>query len=105
MRLPTSWILLRLPLRRRVANVRVHSWLRQWIETNRRKPLSHHGRTTFTSNIMLGIHSRLVDLEGVPTEIMVQAFADRVLILVTQMGKVGNLVHLQHFAYDSITDL
>jgi len=54
---------------------------------------------------MLGIHSRLVDLEGVPTEIMVQAFADRVLILVTQMGKVGNLVHLQHFAYDSITDL
>ncbi|OAX41976.1 hypothetical protein K503DRAFT_734628 [Rhizopogon vinicolor AM-OR11-026] len=41
---------------------------------------------------MLSIHSRCVDIERVPTEIMVQAFADRVLVLVTQMGKVGNLI-------------
>ncbi|KAG0707667.1 hypothetical protein DFH29DRAFT_592474 [Suillus ampliporus] len=41
---------------------------------------------------MLSIHSTSVDIEGVPTEIMVQAFADRVLVLVTQMGKVGNLI-------------
>ncbi|KAG1754659.1 hypothetical protein EDB19DRAFT_1626090 [Suillus lakei] len=41
---------------------------------------------------MLSIHSTSVDLEGVPTEIMVQGFADRILVLVTQMGKVGNLI-------------
>ncbi|KAG1756684.1 uncharacterized protein EDB91DRAFT_1093919, partial [Suillus paluster] len=41
---------------------------------------------------MLSIHSTSVDIEGVPTEIMVQAFADRILVLVTQMGKVGNLI-------------
>ena len=27
------------------------------------------------------------------TELIVQPFADRILVLVTQMGKVGNLVH------------
>lgn len=47
--------------------------------------------TTFIT--MLSIHSRSIEIEGVPTEIMVQAFADRVLVLVTQLGKVGNLVH------------
>lgn len=31
-------------------------------------------------------------LDGKPTEIMLQTFTDRVLVLVTQMGKVGNLV-------------
>ncbi|KAG2078226.1 hypothetical protein BDR04DRAFT_1087977 [Suillus decipiens] len=41
---------------------------------------------------MLNIHSISVELEGVPTEIMVQGFADRILVLVTQMGKVGNLI-------------
>ncbi|KAG1827192.1 uncharacterized protein BJ212DRAFT_1310805 [Suillus subaureus] len=41
---------------------------------------------------MLSIHSTSVELEGVPTEIMVQGFADRILVLVTQMGKVGNLI-------------
>ena len=35
-----------------------------------------------------------------------QAFADRVLVLVTQLGKVGNLVHLiAAFTTDSITDI
>jgi hypothetical protein len=42
---------------------------------------------------MLSIHSTSVELEGAHTEIMVQGFADRILVLVTQMGKVGNLVH------------
>ncbi|KAG2041588.1 hypothetical protein BDR03DRAFT_913113 [Suillus americanus] len=41
---------------------------------------------------MLRIHSTSVELEGVLTEIMVQGFADRTLVLVTQMGKVGNLI-------------
>ncbi|KAG2349786.1 hypothetical protein BDR05DRAFT_986195 [Suillus weaverae] len=41
---------------------------------------------------MLSIHSTSVELEGVPTDIMVQGFADRILVLVTQMGKVGNLI-------------
>ncbi|KAG2157204.1 hypothetical protein DEU56DRAFT_763458 [Suillus clintonianus] len=41
---------------------------------------------------MLSIHSTSIDLESVPTEIMIQAFADRILVLVTQMGKVGNLI-------------
>ncbi|KAG1803768.1 uncharacterized protein HD556DRAFT_1330194 [Suillus plorans] len=41
---------------------------------------------------MLSIHSTSVELEGVPTEIMVQGFADRILVLVMQLGKVGNLI-------------
>lgn len=32
------------------------------------------------------------NLNGHSTEILVQTFADRVLVLVTQMGKVGTLV-------------
>jgi len=33
-------------------------------------------------------------VRGLRTELIVQPFADRTLVLVTQMGKVGNLVHL-----------
>jgi hypothetical protein len=33
------------------------------------------------------------DLEGIPTDVLVQKYADRVLVLVTQLGKVGNLVY------------
>jgi hypothetical protein len=33
------------------------------------------------------------DLNGTPTDIVFQAFADRILVLVTQMGKIGTLVH------------
>ena len=32
------------------------------------------------------------ELNGVPTETLIQVFADRILVLVTQLGKVGNLV-------------
>ncbi|KAJ7219346.1 hypothetical protein GGX14DRAFT_516397 [Mycena pura] len=32
------------------------------------------------------------ELQGVPTEILVQTFADRILVLVTQLGRVGNLI-------------
>lgn len=32
------------------------------------------------------------DIAGQPTQIVLQTFADRILILVTQVGKVGNLV-------------
>ncbi|KAF7294870.1 hypothetical protein MIND_01024900 [Mycena indigotica] len=31
-------------------------------------------------------------LEGVQTEVVIQRFVDRVLVLVTQLGKVGNLI-------------
>jgi len=31
-------------------------------------------------------------LDGIETELLVQSFSDRVLVLITQVGKVGNLV-------------
>ena len=31
-------------------------------------------------------------INGIHTEVVLQPFADRILILVTQLGKVGNLV-------------
>ena len=33
-----------------------------------------------------------VEIEGVKTEVLIQSFIDRVLLLVTQLGKVGCLV-------------
>ena len=36
------------------------------------------------------------NLNGIPTEVVIQAFADRILVLITQVGKVGTLVHLIH---------
>lgn len=33
-------------------------------------------------------------LDDVETEVVIQNYADRVLVLVTQLGKVGNLVHI-----------
>ncbi|KAF8921211.1 hypothetical protein CPB85DRAFT_1381706 [Mucidula mucida] len=32
------------------------------------------------------------DLNGINTEVVIQTFADRILVLVTQLGKVGNLI-------------
>ncbi|KAI8989686.1 hypothetical protein BD414DRAFT_521970 [Trametes punicea] len=32
------------------------------------------------------------DLDGVQTDVLLQAFADRILVLVTQIGKVGSLI-------------
>lgn len=34
------------------------------------------------------------ELDGERTEVLLQAFSDRILVLVTQVGKVGNLVSL-----------
>ncbi|TDL28518.1 hypothetical protein BD410DRAFT_737920 [Rickenella mellea] len=31
-------------------------------------------------------------LDGVPTDVIIQHFADRILVLVTQLGKVGTLI-------------
>jgi len=31
-------------------------------------------------------------INGIQTEVVLQPFADRILILITQLGKVGNLV-------------
>ncbi|KAF8625801.1 hypothetical protein AX15_005188 [Amanita polypyramis BW_CC] len=36
--------------------------------------------------------SRTRELGGYPTTVVVQPFADRVLVLVTQLGKIGNLI-------------
>lgn len=43
--------------------------------------------------MMLTLQQTSRDLNGISTQILVQAFADRILVLVTQMGKVGTLVH------------
>ena len=32
------------------------------------------------------------DVESVPTDVVLQVFADRIVVLVTQLGKVGTLV-------------
>ncbi|KAH7913731.1 hypothetical protein BJ138DRAFT_1145399 [Hygrophoropsis aurantiaca] len=32
------------------------------------------------------------ELDGIHTELVIQAFADRIFVLITQMGKVGNLI-------------
>lgn len=42
------------------------------------------------------------DIAGHPTQIVFQAFSDRILVLVTQVGKVGNLVSLKLLLYDSL---
>jgi len=34
------------------------------------------------------------ELNEIPTDVLIQSYADRILVLVTQMGKVGNLVPL-----------
>ena len=43
-----------------------------------------------TSMLQTAICTRI--LEGVQTDILLQAFADRIVVLVTQLGKVGSLV-------------
>lgn len=37
------------------------------------------------------------ELDGAQTEVLLQAFADRILVLITQVGKVGTLVSLVTF--------
>lgn len=32
------------------------------------------------------------ELNEIPTDVLIQSYADRILVLITQMGKVGNLV-------------
>jgi len=44
------------------------------------------------------------NLNGKDTQVFVQTFADRILVLVTQMGKVGNLV-LIHFLHPILATL
>ncbi|KAG6336413.1 hypothetical protein ID866_2686 [Astraeus odoratus] len=43
---------------------------------------------------MLDFCQTSVDIDGVRTDILVQPFADRTFVQVTQLGKMGNLVHL-----------
>ncbi|KAI5123616.1 hypothetical protein M0805_003432 [Coniferiporia weirii] len=50
--------------------------------------------------------SRLLrTLEGVETEVVIQNYADRVLVLVTQLGKVGNLIQASIPATASLAPL
>lgn len=37
------------------------------------------------------------EVESVPTEVVLQIFADRIMVLVTQLGKVGTLVRLERY--------
>ncbi|KAI0372919.1 hypothetical protein BV20DRAFT_1014125 [Pilatotrama ljubarskyi] len=41
---------------------------------------------------MLQTSTAARDIDGVQTDVLIQAFADRVLVLVTQLGKVGSLI-------------
>lgn len=41
---------------------------------------------------MLKFSQASVDIDGVQTDVLVQPFADRIFVLITQLGKVGNLV-------------
>lgn len=42
----------------------------------------------------IGVRQTARLVEGVPTQVVAQSYADRVLILVTQMGKVGSLTQV-----------
>ena len=46
------------------------------------------------------------ELNGISTEVLIQTFADRILILITQLGKVGNLVcyHLEVYQCGSVNE-
>ena len=41
---------------------------------------------------MLQSATSVRELEGIQTDVLLQAFADRIVVLVTQLGKVGSLV-------------
>lgn len=51
---------------------------------------------------MLDSRSTSRSVDGILTEIVLQAYADRILVLITQMGKVGNLVQFSHYYDGSI---
>ncbi|EIN07292.1 hypothetical protein PUNSTDRAFT_144807 [Punctularia strigosozonata HHB-11173 SS5] len=41
---------------------------------------------------MITSTSKSREIAGVPTDVILQPFADRILVLITQLGKVGNLI-------------
>lgn len=47
-----------------------------------------------TTSTMLTTSQLTRELEGIKTDVVIQAFADQILVLVTQLGKVGSLVRL-----------
>lgn len=49
----------------------------------------------FESTGMASTTQTTKDIEGISTDVVIQQFADRILVLVTQLGKVGNLVRLE----------
>lgn len=42
------------------------------------------------------------EINGKKTEVLFQSYADRFLVLVTQLGKVGNLVHSKAYSNETI---
>ena len=48
----------------------------------------------FLASVMLQTATLVRELEGIQTDVLLQAFADRILVLVTQLGKVGSLVSI-----------
>lgn len=70
------------------------------IRLSTNKARSHHS-AMFPAHVRKEIH-------GVATDIVIQAFSDRILVLVTQLGKVGNLVHafsLDHLSFPLTSSL
>lgn len=60
---------------------------------------AHHNPQALAENIipnMLTYSQHSEEMEGIPTDVVVQPFADQILVLVTQLGKVGNLVRVQY---------
>ncbi|KZV75000.1 hypothetical protein PENSPDRAFT_681441 [Peniophora sp. CONT] len=54
---------------------------------------------------MLRAGQTIGEVESVPTEVVLQIFADRILVLITQLGKVGTLIQASLPANASFDDL
>ena len=66
-----------------------------WIEKLHRLQarLMTRPRHAYTQTSNMNPSSRAAQiLEGVETEVVIQRYADRILVLVSQIGKIGNLV-------------
>lgn len=59
---------------------------------------------SITSALMLSSANIVREIEGVQTEVLLQSFVDRILVLITQLGKVGSLVRLPSNSYQHFID-
>ena len=81
----------------RVIKTRLSNWsLQLWghvVTARHRAVISRSWISESLANAMSEFLQTSVLVRDLRTELIVQPFADRILVLVTQMGKVGNLVH------------